>query len=81
MERTTRKHLERKVKYLATLGIELTLDRYQPGGLKNIWAVDSVDGSHHRYFSGRLTTNECYIFLCGMIVAAERFKGPQFGDV
>lgn len=71
MERVTHKQLQRKVDLLAKLGIEISLDRHQPGGAKYTWAVENVEGSVRIGWSGRLTARECLILLCGMIAGRD----------
>lgn len=65
MERITRGRLERKVKELARVGINVVLDRHQPGGAKFIWKPEDTKG--HSLWNGRMTGRECEIFLAGMI--------------
>ena len=73
MERITRGHLERQVRWLKTMGItDISLDHYQPGGLKCCWRVENKEGSSGLGYSGRMTARECYLYLCAIIYMQEK---------
>src|ERR1019366_3130701 len=73
MERITRGHLERQVRWLNTLGFtDISLDHYQPGDLKCCWRVENKEGSSGLGYSGRMTARECYLYLCAMIYMQEK---------
>lgn len=72
MERTTRKHLEARVRMLANIGIIVTLDHHQPGGNRRTWKVETNGGS--RTLTHRMTADECFTFLEGMLYGTEMYK-------
>ncbi len=78
MERITKGMLDRKVEWLKTLGIEVCLDHHQPGGNRQTWAVETLDGARRVGWSGRMTKRECLIFLCGLIEGAEQKDAQEF---
>lgn len=86
MERTAKKHLDAKVKYLKTFDVHVYLDHHQPGGNLRTWAIERVDPAQkqgystgQRLISQRMTAGECYLFLYGMCCGIEeRAKAKQF---
>lgn len=69
-DRITRKRLQVKVDYLSRrLNTNFKIDHYQPGGNPYVWKLQEVrnDGTYHDVTSYRMTIQEFWAYLNGMI--------------